>query len=82
MAPFISSIVRLQKWEEMKEDSHIQAEIDLEDCRLSNAILMEIREMLRGSEGSYQASIEEQNGNGLILEWKGTQLVRVSTWGN
>lgn len=80
--PYISSLGWLQKWEEMKRGCYLQAEIGLEGCRLSKNILMEVNEVLRGSEGSYQARIEGQNGNELVLEWKGTQLVRVSTWGN
>lgn len=83
MAPYISSLGWLQKWEEIKEELCFQADIGLEGCRLSNAISMEVREMLSGSEeGSYQARIEGHNDNQLILEWKGTQLVRVSTWRN
>ncbi|KAG5042306.1 hypothetical protein AAZX31_03G044900 [Glycine max] len=83
VAPYISSLAWLQKWEEIKEESesYFQADIGLEGLRLSNAILMEVGEMLSGSEqGSYQARIEGQNGNQLTLEWKGTPLVRVSTW--
>ena len=83
VAPNISSLAWLQKWEEIKEESesYFQADIGLEGLRLSNAILMEVGEMLSGSEqGSYQARIEGQNDNQLTLEWKGTPLVRVSTW--
>lgn len=82
VAPYISSLGWLQKWEEMKRGCHLQSEIGLEGCRLSQNILMEVNEVLRGSEGSYQARIEGQNDNELVLEWKGTQLLRVSTWGN
>ncbi|KAK7287215.1 hypothetical protein RIF29_00351 [Crotalaria pallida] len=85
VAPYISSLAWLKNWEDMKSDSHLlQAEVGLalEGCRLSKNILMEISEVLRGNEGSYQTRIEGQNGNELVLEYKGTQLVRVSTWGN
>ena len=53
-----------------------------EGCQLSKNILMEIREVLRESEGSYQAKIEGQHDNELVLEYKGTQLLRFSTWKN
>ncbi|RDX88219.1 Nodulation-signaling pathway 2 protein, partial [Mucuna pruriens] len=82
LQPCISSLDWLQTWEEMKRGGHLEAEISLEGCKLTNNILMEIREVLRGSEGSYQARIEGQHDNELVLEWKGTQLLRFSTWKN
>ncbi|XP_061376089.1 protein NODULATION SIGNALING PATHWAY 2-like [Gastrolobium bilobum] len=80
VAPHISSLAWLQTWEEMKRDCNLHADISMEGCRLSKKILMEVTEVLRGSEGSYQARIEGQNGNELVIEWKGTQLLRFSTW--
>ncbi|KAK7339932.1 hypothetical protein VNO77_20619 [Canavalia gladiata] len=80
LQPSISSLDWLQTWEEMKRDCHLEAEISLEGCTLSKNILMEVKEVLRGSEGSYLARIEGQNGNELVLEWKGTELLRFSTW--
>ncbi|KAK7390327.1 hypothetical protein VNO78_25630 [Psophocarpus tetragonolobus] len=83
VAPHISSLAWLKKWEEIRDESHFQAQIDLDGYKLSNAILMEVREMLIGcEEGSYQVRIEGHNDNQLILEWKGSQMVRVSIWGN
>lgn len=84
VAPCVSSLAWLQTWEEMKRDCHhLQAEICIEGgcSRLSKNILMEVREGLRGSEGgsSYQARIEGQNDNELVLAWKGTQLLRFSS---
>ena len=66
----------------MKRGDHLEAETSLEGCQLSKNILMEIREVLRESEGSYQAKIEGQHDNELVLEYKGTQLLRFSTWKN
>ncbi|TKY65783.1 Nodulation-signaling pathway 2 protein [Spatholobus suberectus] len=82
LQPCISSLDWLQTWEEMKRDGHLEAEISLEGCKLSKNILMEVREVLRGCEGSYQARIEGQHDNELVLEWKGTQLLRFLTWKN
>ncbi|KAL2330691.1 hypothetical protein Fmac_018272 [Flemingia macrophylla] len=74
LQPCISSLDWLQTWEDVKKDGHAEAETSLEGCRLSKNVLMEIREMLKGSEGSYQARIEGQHDNELVLEYKGTQL--------
>ncbi|KAK7349774.1 hypothetical protein VNO77_07426 [Canavalia gladiata] len=82
VAPYISSSAWSQNWEEIRENCHLETQIGLEGYRLNKAILMEVREMLSGSEGSYQAKIEGWNDNELILEWRGTQLTRVSSWRN
>nr|KYP35022.1 Nodulation-signaling pathway 2 protein [Cajanus cajan] len=80
LQPCISSLDWLQMWEEMKRGCHVEAKISLEGCRLSKNVLMEIREVLKGSEGSYQTRIEEEHDNELILEYNGTQLLRFSAW--
>jgi len=82
LQPCISSLDWLQTWEEMHRSDPVEAEISFKGCQLSKNILMEIREVLRGREGSYQARIEGQNDNELVLEYEGTQLLRFSTWKN
>ncbi|CAJ1807589.1 unnamed protein product [Sphenostylis stenocarpa] len=82
LQPCISSLDWLQTWEEMHKGGHVEANINLNGCQLSRNILMEIRQVLRGSEGLYEAKIEGQNDNELVLEYKGTQLLRFSTWKN
>jgi hypothetical protein len=82
VAPCISSCDWLQTWEEMKIDGDFQIEISLESGSLSKNVLMEVKEVLRGCESSYQARIEGGNENELVLEWKGTQLLRFSIWKN
>ncbi|MED6139901.1 hypothetical protein PIB30_088316 [Stylosanthes scabra] len=82
LAPNISSLSWLQQWEDMREGFNFHAEIGLEGCGLSQRNLMEVGELLEGCDGSYGAAIEGQNGNELVLLWKGTQLLRVSAWRN
>ena len=82
VAPCISSLDWLQTWEEMKSDGYVKDEISLEGGRLSKNVLLEVREMLRGNDNSYQARIEGENENELVLEWKGTQILRFSIWKN
>jgi hypothetical protein len=82
VAPCISSCDWLKTWEEMKIDGDFQIEISLESGSLSKNVLMEVKEVLRGCESSYQARIEGGNENELVLEWKGTQLLRFSIWKN
>ncbi|KAF7845284.1 nodulation-signaling pathway 2 protein-like [Senna tora] len=75
--PYVTSVNWMSKWEEIRESFNFESEIGfgLEGRRLSKGILMEVREMLRGSEGPYyEARVEGQNGNEMVLEWKGTQL--------
>jgi hypothetical protein len=82
VAPCISSLDWLQTWEEMKSDGHLIGDISLEGGTLSKNVLMEVKELLRGCESSYQAKVEGENGNEIVLEWKGTQLLRFSIWKN
>jgi hypothetical protein len=79
VAPYISSLAWFQKWEEMREGWHLQG---LEGRRLSKEILTEAEEMVRDGGNSYAARIQGQTGNEMVLEWKGTSLVRVSVWIN
>ncbi|XP_044474299.1 protein NODULATION SIGNALING PATHWAY 2-like [Mangifera indica] len=79
VTPYISSHVWLQKWEEMRQGFHIQAGIGLEKSKVSKDVLMEAGEMVKG-EGCYGVRIGGDGENELILEWRGTPLVRVSTW--
>ncbi|KAI4353777.1 hypothetical protein L6164_002705 [Bauhinia variegata] len=81
VGPYVSPLAWLQKWEEVRKNSHLQGEIGLEGSRFSKEIVMEIGEMLKGSECSYQARLEGDNDNELVLGWNGTQLLRISTWG-
>ncbi|KAE8099134.1 hypothetical protein FH972_017138 [Carpinus fangiana] len=79
VAPYISSLAWFQKWEEMREGWHLQG---LEGRRLSKEILTEAEEMVRDGGNSYAARIQGPMGNEMVLEWKGTSLVRVSVWIN
>ncbi|KAI9077800.1 hypothetical protein K1719_040286 [Acacia pycnantha] len=86
VGPYVSSGVWMKKWEELRGNYHFLARngFGIEGRRLSEEILMEAREILRARsrEGSYEARIEGQNGNEMVLLWEGTQLVKVSTWGS
>ncbi|KAI4356042.1 hypothetical protein L6164_000095 [Bauhinia variegata] len=81
VAPYVSALAWFKKWEEVRENCHLHGGIGLENRRFGKEIVMEVREMLKGSVSSYQARLEGNDGNELVLEWKGTELVRVSTWG-
>ncbi|KAA8517454.1 hypothetical protein F0562_017747 [Nyssa sinensis] len=80
VAPYVSSFSWFQKWEEMREGSDLQAEVGLEGCRLSIANLMEAKEMVKEEESLYTVKIEGQKENEMVLEWRGTPLVSISTW--
>ncbi|XP_050383110.1 protein NODULATION SIGNALING PATHWAY 2-like [Argentina anserina] len=78
VAPFVSSHAWLQKWTEVK-DCNVQPWFGLDGRRLSNENLMEAKEIV-GDEGSYGIRIQGQNRNEMVLEYRGTPLIRVSTW--
>ncbi|KAJ0088303.1 hypothetical protein Patl1_31409 [Pistacia atlantica] len=53
--------------------------VGLEECKVSKEMLIEAKEMVKG-ENSYGVRIGGYSENEMILEWRGTPLVRVSTW--
>ncbi|KAF5471498.1 hypothetical protein F2P56_008286 [Juglans regia] len=81
VAPYISSLSWLQMWKEIREGSHLNEGFGLPGRRLSKEILAEVKELVKG-EISYRASIQGRVGNEMILEWKGTTMVKVSIWTN
>ncbi|KAI9116016.1 hypothetical protein K1719_012946 [Acacia pycnantha] len=80
VAPYISSDDWFQNWEDMRQYQKVQSETELQGRSLREETLMEVGEMLRRIEGSYEVKIEGNNGNEMVLQWKGTQLLRISTW--
>ncbi|XP_020271560.1 nodulation-signaling pathway 2 protein-like [Asparagus officinalis] len=50
----------------------------LEGCRFSKQNLMEAMEIVRG--GDYGVKVRGEWGNEMVLEWRGTPLVRVCAW--
>ncbi|KAK3019426.1 hypothetical protein RJ639_004144 [Escallonia herrerae] len=79
VAPHVSSTYWLQKWEDIRESSSFQAGDGKEGWRLSKESLKEAKEMVKEGETSYRVKMEGQNENEMVLEWRGTSLVRVST---
>ncbi|KAK2969907.1 hypothetical protein RJ640_009853 [Escallonia rubra] len=69
-----------KKWEDIRESSSFQAVDGMEGWRLSKESLKEVKEMVKEGETSYMVKMEGQNENEMVLEWRGTSLVRVSTW--
>ncbi|KAK3032837.1 hypothetical protein RJ639_037014 [Escallonia herrerae] len=80
VAPHVSSTSWLQKWEDIRVSSSFQATDGLKGWRLSNESLIEAKEMVKEGDTSYRVKMEGQNDNEMVLEWRGTPLVRVSTW--
>ncbi|EEF35681.1 transcription factor, putative [Ricinus communis] len=82
VTPFISSQAWIQRWMEMKECCNLQMGTSLEGWRVSNESLEEARETVKEKQSLYKVRIGGEWNNEMILEWRGTQLVRVSAWRN
>lgn len=80
VAPYVSSLTWFQNWEETREGCDLQAGTGWAGRKLSRENLMEAREMVKEGETSYRVNIEGQNENEMVLEWRGTPLVSLSTW--
>ncbi|CAK9183131.1 unnamed protein product [Ilex paraguariensis] len=80
VAPYVCSSSWFHKWEETREGFDLQDGAGLQGWRLNKEMLTEAREIVKKGESSYEIRIEEQIENEMVLTWKGTPLVRVSTW--
>ncbi|KAJ8753801.1 hypothetical protein K2173_000055 [Erythroxylum novogranatense] len=81
ISPYVSSLTWMQEWEEMIEVCDFQVGLGFEGLRLCNKeSLDEAREMVREGETPYEVRIEGDNNNEMVLQWKGTPLIRISAW--
>ncbi|KAF5750790.1 nodulation-signaling pathway 2 protein-like [Tripterygium wilfordii] len=80
VAPNISSHAWLKKWEELNQSCKIEAVNGLDGWRLDQKTLAETTEMVQRFQSLYGVRIGGQNENEMVLEWKGTPLVKVSIW--
>ncbi|KAI3677654.1 hypothetical protein L6452_36920 [Arctium lappa] len=80
VAPSISSLSWFQKWEEGREEVVSRKDLGLKGRSMSRESLNEARELVKEEESPYGIRIEGDNGNEMVLEWRGTRLVKVSAW--
>ncbi|MFS7976808.1 putative transcription factor GRAS family [Helianthus anomalus] len=77
LAPFISSKSWFQKWEERIENTGLDG---LKGVKMSIESWNEARELVKEGESQYGIRIDGENGNEMVLEWRGVPLVKVSAW--
>ncbi|KAL8262344.1 hypothetical protein R6Q59_026393 [Mikania micrantha] len=77
--PFVNSKSWFQKWEEGRESMGSQKFLGLKGVPLSKENWNEQRELVMEGETPYEIGIGE-TVNEIVLNWKGTPLVRVSAW--
>ncbi|XP_075512772.1 protein NODULATION SIGNALING PATHWAY 2-like [Primulina tabacum] len=80
LAPFMSPFDWFQDWEEMMKSYNVQEGIGLAGRKLSKESLAEAKEMVSEREGAFKVKVEGYREHEMVLEWKDTPLVRVSTW--
>ncbi|GAA0169305.1 hypothetical protein LIER_23823 [Lithospermum erythrorhizon] len=85
VAPYISSNSWFQEWKEMKEiQEKFGDESDdyglMEGCKFSNENLIEAKELVNEENNLFMVRVGGQRDNEMVLEWRGTPLVKVSTW--
>ncbi|KAI3750539.1 hypothetical protein L2E82_21180 [Cichorium intybus] len=79
IAPLISSLSWFQKWEEGKEVVSLK-NLGLQGQSMSIESSNEGMELVNERESPYGIGIGGDNGNEMVLEWRGTPLVKVSAW--
>ncbi|KAH6759518.1 hypothetical protein C2S52_022955 [Perilla frutescens var. hirtella] len=80
LAPFMCPVAWFQDWEETGKSRDFQTEMQLEGRKISLGSLLEAKEMVVEGENSYNVKIEGMGEHEMVLRWKETPLVRVSTW--
>lgn len=78
IAPYASSRAWIQEWEEIEQCCDFKTGFRLEGLRLSNESLLEAKEMVREGEAPCAVRIEGKNYNEMVLEFRGTQLIKFS----
>ncbi|CAN1276969.1 Protein NODULATION SIGNALING PATHWAY 2 [Linum perenne] len=83
VAPFISSEGWFRRWSEMGEIQGKEEGTAERGWRVSRESLEEAKEMVKERQSSFGVRIGGEEENEMVLEWKGTPLVRVSSaWRN
>ncbi|KDP22846.1 hypothetical protein JCGZ_00433 [Jatropha curcas] len=83
VGPYVSSHVWLQRWMEIKEGCcDFEMGSCFEGCRISRESMEEAQEMVKRNESFYGVRVGGEWNNEMILEWKGTPLLRFSAWRN
>ncbi|KAJ8533099.1 hypothetical protein K7X08_015988 [Anisodus acutangulus] len=80
LSPQVCSFSWLQNWEEIRSATDSCGEIGLQGKRVSKENLLQAKELVNERETPLKVRIEEKRQHEMVLEWKGTPLVRVSTW--
>ncbi|PIN13369.1 hypothetical protein CDL12_14013 [Handroanthus impetiginosus] len=77
LAPFMCPVSWFQDWVEMTKIQNHRAESQLKGRKLSDESLAEAKQMVNERENSHKVKMRQ---NEMVLQWKETPLVRVSTW--
>lgn len=81
VAPFVDSLALLEEWKEIKEFGDFQTGLgSLQGVGFSNESLMEAKVMVSEGASLYSVRIEGEYENEMVLEWRGSPLVRVYAW--
>ncbi|CDP06444.1 unnamed protein product [Coffea canephora] len=80
VAPSVSSLAWAEKWEERKRYGQLELGFGLEGLKLSRESLMEAKEVVREGESLYGVRMQGESHNEMVMDWRGTPMVRVSCW--
>ncbi|XP_057808512.1 protein NODULATION SIGNALING PATHWAY 2-like [Salvia miltiorrhiza] len=80
LGPLMCPVAWFRDWEETRKGRDFHNETQLEGRKLRLDSLVEAKEMVVEGENSYSVKIEGVREHEMVLRWKETPLVRVSTW--
>ncbi|CAI9774788.1 unnamed protein product [Fraxinus pennsylvanica] len=79
LAPFMCPLVGPQGWEESTQGFNLPI-TSLKGQKLSQESLNEAKQIVNERESSYKVKIAGDEEHEMVLKWKGTPLVKVSSW--
>lgn len=80
LSPYVSTSSWIQYWKEVNEISDLREEIGLEGWKISKENMAEAKVMVNEANSLYRVTVEGQELNEIVLEWRGVPLIRVSSW--
>ncbi|XP_065881998.1 protein NODULATION SIGNALING PATHWAY 2-like [Euphorbia lathyris] len=80
LVPYICSLIDPRMWEDISRESRGLSEIGLKGLRMTEENVGEAKELVKEGESYFWVNIEGLKHNQMVLGYKGTPLIKVSSW--
>ncbi|WCJ34657.1 GRAS family transcription factor [Euphorbia peplus] len=80
LVPYICSLIDHGMWEDISRESRELSQLGLKAWRMTQENVVEGKELVKEGESYFWVNIEGLNHNQMVLGYKGTPLIKVSSW--